>query len=152
MDRLKLIQRVRGMTRDFSNSIFREADIIDWINEGIERFAQVIPELRGLEALNSNSSTPTLIPKTYRHLLAVYSTARCFAQDERHYQASTYMNEFEVKLDELKNAIEAGDIVILDENGDKVTFEYNVDYVNLEPYWNVRGKTFDFDEGVEGVE
>ena len=33
MNRLQIIQRVRAITRDFTNSIFREQDIIDFINE-----------------------------------------------------------------------------------------------------------------------
>ena len=35
MNRLDLIRRVRSLTRDFSNAIFRESDIVDYINEGI---------------------------------------------------------------------------------------------------------------------
>ena len=140
MNRLQLIQRSRSMTRDFTNSIFREADIIDWINEGVDRFAQVIPELEGLTHLLTNTQEPTLIPKRYRHLLAIYATSRCFNQDERHYQATTYMNEFEVKLDELKQRIEAGEVVIVDGDGNAVTTEYDMDYVNLEPYWGIKAK------------
>jgi len=140
MNRLQLIQRVRSMTRDFTNATFREQDIIEWINEGIERFAQVIPELKDLEPLLSNSKKPILIPPRYRHLLAVYATSRCFGQDERHYQSTTYMNEFEVKLDELKMAVESGDIVIKDEDGNPIIREHNIDYVNLEPYWGIKAK------------
>lgn len=151
MDRLKLIQRVRILTRDLTGSIFREHDIVDFINEGINRFVQVIPELKDLEELNNNTDVPSLIPKQYQHLLAVYATSRCFGQDERHYQASNLMNEFEVKLDELKMNIENGTIAILDGDGNVVENDIPIDYVDLKPYWG-SGAVVDFDEGVEGVE
>jgi len=138
MKRLEIIRRVRSLTRDFSNSIFREQDIIDFINEGINRFKQVIPEFKGLIPLLVQEQEPTLIPQEYRHLLAVYSTSRCFGQDERHFQATTFMNEFEIKLEELKIAIENGDIIIIDpltglpvDTGN----DGSIDYVNLKEYW-----------------
>lgn len=140
MNRLQIIQRVRSLTRDFTNTVFRENDIIDYINEGIDRFAQVIPELQGLEYLLTNTQEPSLIPRQYQHLLAVYATSRCFNQDERHYQATTYMNEFEVKLEELKQAIEAGSVVITDAEGNEVSGNINIDYVNLEPYWGIKAR------------
>lgn len=137
MRRLELIRRVRSLTRDFSNSIFREQDIIDFINEGIFRFKQVIPELKDLTSLLIQEQEPSLIPEEYQHLISVYSASRCFGQDERHYQATTLMNEFEVKLDELKQGIESGDIVIIDpETGEPIGDGDNVhEYVNLKSYW-----------------
>lgn len=151
MERTKIVQRVRALTRDFSNSIFREQDIIDFINEGIDRIKQIIPELQSMTYLLTSQQEPILLPTQYTHLLAIYATARCFGQDERHYQASTHMNEFEVKLEELKTAIENGEVIIRDSNGNAVTNELPVDYVNLKPYWG-EGKTKkDIDEGVEGV-
>ena len=146
MQRVQIIQRVRALTRDFSNSIFREQDIIDFINEGVDRMKQVIPELKSMEHLLAQQQEPTPLPPRYHHLLAVYSTARCFGQDERHYQSTTHMNEFEVKLDELKSAIENGEVIITDEDGNAITVESPIDYVNLRPYWN-EGK-IDRDEGV----
>lgn len=141
MNRLQITQRVRALTRDFTNSIFRENDIIDFINEGINRFKQVIPELKNLETLHANTAEPTLIPIQYRHLLALYSASRCFGQDERHYQATTLMNEFEIKLEELNTKIQGGDIVIVDADGNVVTSDINVDYVDLKPYWGIGKKT-----------
>ena len=150
MNRLELIQRVRAHTRDFSNSIFRESDITSFINEGIQRFRQAIPELKGLQRLLANTHEPTLIPEEYHHLLALYTASRCFAQDERHYQATTLMNEFEVKLEEFKSKVEDGSIKIIDPaTGNAVVVDNDVDYVNLKPYWIKRDR--DFDLGVEGV-
>lgn len=141
MKRLDLVRRVRALTRDFSNSIFREEDVIDFINEGIERFQQVIPQLENLPYLLSNDSEPEMIPARYQHLLAVYATSRCFNQDERHYQASTYMNEFETKLDDMKSKIEAGEVNILDpETGEPILAEHAPDYVTDTYFMNRHGR------------
>ena len=130
MNRLYLVARVRSLTRDFSNSIFREADIIAFLNEAIERFKQAIPEMRNEVVLENNTSEPVLIPSFYHHVLSVYASARCFSQDERHYQATTLMNEFEVKLEELKSKIESGEITILDpKSGEPITRHNETDYV-----------------------
>ena len=150
MNRLDLIGRVRSLTRDFSNSIFRESDIVDYINEGINRIRQVIPELSGLEELTDNTQSPDLLPKQYHHLLALYSASRCFGQDERHYQASNFMNEFETKLDEMKISIEEGRIKIIDpQTNQPINSTYESDYV-VDNYFKTT-KLTDFDEGVEGV-
>ena len=130
MNRLYLIARVRSLTRDFSNSIFREADIVAFLNEGVERFKQAIPQFRNEVTLDNNNAEPLLIPSYYHHILSVYASSRCFSQDERHYQATTLMNEFEVKLEELKSKIESGEIVIKDpETGEDITTTNTTDYV-----------------------
>lgn len=157
MTLLQLVQRVRAITRDLTNSIFREQDIRDFINEGVHRFQQRIPELRNMEELVALQEGIKTLPKPYHHLLSVYAISRCFAQDERHYQASTYMNEFEVKVEELKSAIEAGEVIIVDENGDEIVADTAVDYVNLRPYHITEREDrphsfYDVDEGVEGVD
>lgn len=141
--------RVRSLTRDFTNSIFRESDIIDFIDEGINRFKQVIPQLSGLTYLTSPTSEPSLIPEEYQHLLAVYAASRCFGQDERHYQSTNLMNEFEIKLEEMKNAIDVGELEIIDPDTDEVvTVESAVDYIDLSDYWST--EITDLDKGVDG--
>ncbi len=129
MNRIQLITRVRAFTRDFSNSIFREVDIIDFINEAIDRFKEVVPELSNMNHLSNNTQSPQYLPEQYHILLAVYSSARCFGQDERHYQATTFMNEFETKLEEMRNKIESGDVMIVDANGEEVNTPLTTDYV-----------------------
>lgn len=146
MQRLKIVSRVRSLTRDFTSSIFREIDIVDFINEAIDRFRQAIPQLKDIEYLLTTTSEPSMIPEQYQHLLAVYAAARCFSQDERHYQATTLMNEFEIKLEEMKSLIESGQIVIKDPvTGEAIEDEYVMDYVDLKPYW---GRPIVDDEGV----
>ncbi len=151
MTRTDLIRRVRSYTRDFSNSIFREQDIILYINEGINRIKQVIPELRKMPLLNNASDKVKMLPSEYHHLIAVYATARCFAQDERHYQATTHMNEFELKIDELKQNIEAGEVIITDpDTGESIEAIYAEDYVR-DNYFTIRRKSnlFDYPGGEE---
>jgi hypothetical protein len=145
MNRGDLIRRVRSLTRDFSNSIFREVDIVDYINEAVNRCKQIIPELQGMKELTSNDVSPILLPNEYHSLLAVYSASRCFGQDERHYQSSNFMNEFEVKMDELKSKIEDGTIVIVDSNGDTVSSTLENDYV-VDVYFD-KTKTTYLEEG-----
>ena len=150
MDRLQLIQRTRALTRDLTNTVFREVDIINFINEGVDRFKQVIPELRDTQHLIANHEVPVLIPPAYRHLLALYAASRCFGQDEQFHAESTKMNEFEVKLDKLKADIEGGLITIYDADGEPVIFEMPDDgvrdvYFHTKNYRNNGVLTFEED-------
>lgn len=130
MNRLQLVNRVRSLTRDFTGSMFREQDVIDYLNEAVDRFQMVIKHFEGMLYLEADADSPILLPKRYHHMLAVYSAGRCFAQDERNYQASTLMNEFETKLDELKQLIESGELVILNTDGTTVDADQPAGYVH----------------------
>lgn len=125
------------MTRDFSGSIFRLEDIHDYLNESIDRIRQIIKQCKGMTHLNTDSDAPILLPDEYHVLLSTYATSRCFGQDERHYQATTYMNEFETKLDELKIAIENGDVIITNPDGTVVDDAFVEDYV-IDNYFEKR--------------
>lgn len=151
MDRVALSARVRNITRDLTNSTFREQDIIDFINEGIDRCKQVIPHLAGMVQLLAFGDEPKRLPPEYHHLLSVYASSRLYAQDDRHYQAGTLMNEFESKLDQLLMAIQGGDVIIRDENGVEITVPYKEDYV-VNNYFSSKSGTYDDpDEGVGGL-
>ena len=113
----ELIQKVRRYTRDTTGSLFTQEDIVDFCNEAIQRMKQVILEFKDVEILKSNTDELIVIPLEYQHLVGIYSASRCFSQDEQQYQATTFMNEFEVKMDELKNKIANGDVVIYDKDG-----------------------------------
>ena len=76
---------------------FRESDIINYLDEGIDRFKQVIPEMESLIYMTTSASIPSPIPEAYQHLLSLYAVSRCFSQDSRHYQSTISMNEFEQK-------------------------------------------------------
>lgn len=153
MRRLDLILRVRSITRDFSNSIFRESDIIAFLNEGIDRITQVIPEMTELVYLDFNSDEPKMLPKSYHNLLALYASSRCFSQDERHYQGTNLMNEFESKLDDLKNDVEIGRVKIALSDGTTITTGNPNDFV-VDDYYDASGDEYDddVDTGVDGVE
>lgn len=151
MNRLELIQRVRSLTRDLSNSIFREVDIINYINEGIDRAKQILPDLDTMPYLDTNEDEPQVLPSKYHQLLSLYSTSRCFGQDERHYQATNYMNEFEAKMQELKEYVQLGTIVLVDANQQPITSSYTLDYVE-DNYFTKRTQYVDLDDGVEGIE
>lgn len=140
MNRTDLTLRVRSMTRDFSGSVFRDTDVFMYLNEGIDRFKQVIEELKAQTYLNQPNDEPSMIPEQYQSLLALYSTSRCFGQDDRHYQAGTYMNEFETKLQELSAKIESGEVEIIDPvTGEPITSEAKDEYVR-DNYFFRRGR------------
>jgi hypothetical protein len=130
MNRLDMINRVRSMTRDFTSSIFREQDITDFINEAVDRCGQIIPALKDMGYLQSNDAVPPILPPAYHNLLAIYSTSRCFGQDERHYQATTYMNEFETKMEELRLAVENGRVTLKDTSGNTIDTSLDHDFVS----------------------
>lgn len=119
----ELIQKVRRYTRDTTGSLFTQEDIADFCNEGIERMKQIITIFKDVPLLKSNTDEVQIIPKPYQHLIAVYSASRCFSQDEQQYQASTYMNEFESKMDELLKKIINGEIEIIDSNGNVIKLD-----------------------------
>lgn len=142
--------KVRSLARDFNNSIFRQEDIDMFLNEGIDRFIQVLPELSNIPYLVSENDIVQIIPREYVNLLASYSVSRLFMQDERHYEATTFMNEFELKLDEFRQKVENGEIELVDPTtGEPIEKIYPEDYVT-DNYFYKTGKT-DSDDGVEGV-
>ena len=123
----ELIQKVRRYTRDTTGSLFTQEDIADFCNEGIERMKQIITIFKDVPLLKSNTDEVVIIPEPYQHLIAVYGASRCFSQDEQQYQASTYMNEFESKMDELLKKITNGEIEITDADGNVIKFD-NVEF------------------------
>lgn len=144
-----LEKRVRAHARDFNSTIFRKTDIVMFVNEGIERFIQELPELADIPPLITDIDEVKYIPKPYLHLLANYATSRLFSQDERHYEATTLMNEFEMKLSDFVSRVNEGRITLVDENGEKLASVENDDYVS-DNYFYGTG-SIDSDDGVEGV-
>lgn len=143
MRRLDITQTVRNNTRDLTNSVFRLTDIVMFINEGVDRMKQIIPQLDGMLSLDVPEQVPNILPSKYHHLLALYATSRCFGQDERHYQATNFMNEFEVKVDEFRSKVENGEIVLLDGTGIPIEDPYTEDYVDLSYFKKVYTDPFE---------
>lgn len=147
MDRAQLVTRVRSLTRDFTGSLFREIDIFDFMNDAIDRMKQILPVLDLMTYLEADPDEPFALPSQYHGLIAVYASARCFGQDERHYQATTFMNEFEQKMEELKQKVENGEITITDDGGGIIPLPDNSFYVD-DNYYIKRtgGNAFDYPE------
>jgi len=149
----ELINDTRRKTGDKTGSIFTTSDITYCINEAIDRvrFSEYFADMVSLTTVEQS---PILLPDQYHHLLSTYATARCFEQDERHYQSVQRMNEFEFKLDALIAKVEEGTIVISDEDGNTVESTYETDFVE-NVYYNSRddydGEETDDDNGLEGI-
>ena len=124
----KLTAIARRNLNDKDGSIFTKDDLEYYINEAIDRIRSHT-YFRDEVNLLALVDEPISIPEQYHHLLAVYASARSFAQDERHYQATTFMNEFEVKFEELLAKIESGEITITDGSGVAVEPDYEDDFV-----------------------
>ena len=126
MNQIEIIKRSRNMIRDLTSALFREQDVQAYINEGIERVGQVIPELTIMPLLTTHLDEVIYMPRHYQHLLAIYTASRLCTQDERHYQAGTFMNEFETKLAQLSDDINNGEVEILD----PITLQYGDSFRN----------------------
>lgn len=153
MRHIDLRKKVRSLARDFNETIFRQTDITLFLNEGIDRFVQVLPELSNIPYLVADEDAVEIIPREYVHLLCNYCVSRLFSQDERHYEASTFMNEFEVKLSEFHEKVLNGEIILIDPaSGEQIETNLPVDYV-VDNYYFGTGEfdSEDIDEGVEGV-
>ena len=132
---------VRAHARDFNGTIFRADDIKLFLNEGIDRVIQVMPQLESMSYLELDEDMVTIIPREYVHLLANYAVARLMMQDERHYEATTFMNEFEVKLNEFKEKVDNGEIELFDpETGDSLVVDVPTDYVTDTYFANRNGR------------
>lgn len=152
MSNLKTLRdRVRVHGRDFNNTIFRTSDIDLFINEGIDRIIQIMPQLSNIPYLVSNDDIVQIIPREYAHMLSVYSVSRLMAQDERHYEATAFMNEFETKLAELFEKVANGDVVLTDpETGKPIDISLPTDHV-VDNYFYDAISGEDIDDGVEGL-
>jgi hypothetical protein len=77
MIRSQLVTRVRSLTRDFSGTTFRLEDVLDFLNEGIDRLRQLFPVFENMMFLDNDSDEPTLLPVPYHSVLALFATSRC---------------------------------------------------------------------------
>lgn len=145
-----LMHRARKLTRDVNSSVFVESDIYDFAREAVERVKQIIPELSMMPVPIDPLDNIQYLPESYHHLLAVYAASRLFTQDERHYQASTLMNEYEFKMQELKVKMDNGEIVLTSPDGTPIQTNYTTSYVRNN-YFETRDVLYDEDEGVDAL-
>lgn len=120
MNLITLVQRTRALLNDVNSTLFQESDIRSYVNEGIDRIQMVIPELHGIKHLSKNEDVPMRLPSRYHHLLVLYAVSRCSSIEQRHYEASLNMNEFETKLDQLLHEVNCGETEIQDEWGNGI--------------------------------
>lgn len=123
-----LVTRVRSYTRDTTGTLFDLSDITSFINEGIDKLKQ-IKALENMSSLEDNEQPVDLLPPQYHYCLAVYSASRCFSQDEQHYLAQTFAEEFNGLYDLIELGIKEGTIVITDKNGNVVNDTNDLDGV-----------------------
>lgn len=117
----KLISRVQLYTNDKAGSIYSVSDLTIYLEEALDR---VRSEYVFSSIPNYVAETEiTILPTQYHYLLALYASSRAFAQDERQYESSNSMNEFEVKFEELVGKIGNGEILIVDALGEPVDLE-----------------------------
>jgi hypothetical protein len=146
MNRLDLVQRTQSNLRDFGLTAFREIDVVRYINEGIERVIQIVPQFDDMVELTYDTQSPIVLPKAYHHLLSVYASARLFAQDDRFHQSATLMNEFEIKMAGMYEDLMSGDLIAYDVDGNEIDFSRPPDYVRNE-YFLGRSYTHEFRRG-----
>lgn len=143
-----MLTRAGRLLRDEGNTIYSKVFLTENINEGVDRFKQLVPELKNMIWLTADTDSPILLPEDFHHLLYIYAIARCYEIDEQHYQAAKYMNEFETKVQSLVDGIADGSIVITDPStGDPVVpdirQDYVVNYYFKEPYFTEDSETSD---------
>lgn len=124
----ELANRVRSYTRDTTGTLFSIEDVHSFINEGIDRLKQ-IKTLEGMDYLTQDEDVPNLLPPQYHYCLAVYGAYRCFSQDEQHYLAQTFGDEFLGLFSLIELGIKEGTIVITDESGNPIETDNDFDAV-----------------------
>ena len=124
----ELVSRVRSYTRDTTGTLFTLSDVKSFINEGIDKLRQ-IKVLEGMKYLESDTDIPDLLPSQYHYSLAVYSASRCFSQDEQHYLAQTFMEEFLGLYSLIELGIKEGTIVIIGSDGEQINSDDEFDGV-----------------------
>ena len=123
-----LVTRVRSYTRDTTGTLFELSDIENFINEGIDKLRQ-IKSLETMATLTNDEQSVDLLPPQYHYCLAVYSASRCFSQDEQHYLAQTFAEEFNGLYDLIELGIKEGTIVISDDGGNPINNDISMDGV-----------------------
>ena len=123
-----LVTRVRSYTRDTTGTLFELSDIKNIINEGIDKLRQ-IKSLETMATLTNDEQSVDLLPPQYHYCLAVYSASRCFSQDEQHYLAQTFAEEFNGLYDLIELGIKEGTIVIADDGGNPINNDISMDGV-----------------------
>lgn len=125
----ELIHQSRLFTRDTFSNVFQETDIITFINQGISRVRQYKP-FRTMPYLTVKTESPGILPEPYHYLLSLYAASRLFDMDERFSEGTEKRNEFEYYFTDLIGEIQAGNVELMDAEGNVIDDTTNaVDYV-----------------------
>lgn len=127
----ELIARVRYYTNDETASLFLRENVVEYINEGIDKFRS-IPELSTMIHLVEPEDVPILLPDQYHFLIAIYACAMCFLQDENEYGYTQHFMNFTNQFNDVEQGIASGKIVILNSLGEQIIDETKMDYVKNE--------------------
>lgn len=120
MNLQKLRQMVHVYTRDTNSFVFTESVIDMYINEAIDKFRQ-IPIFKGMSYLEDSTDEVNILPIQWQFLIPLYASSRCFEFDERFYEAVEKRNEFESLLSDLMSEIEAGNLILQDDEGNDIS-------------------------------
>lgn len=102
---LQAILKTRRFLKDNTETVWTNADIKDFVNEGAMAVKRTIPEyFTDLVEVFADGDTIQLEDE-YKMLPCIYAASRCFEQDEQHYRATTKRNEFEALLLDMETQI-----------------------------------------------
>lgn len=136
-----LILRTRRYVRDKSGKRFASDEIMDYINEGIDRIRSYAL-FQEMPYINDDGDDIYYLPEEYQYALALYASSRCFGVDNDFYQEQQKRNEFENIFADLVARIECGEIKIADITGSEVECVYPISYV-VDEYYNPTTATTD---------
>lgn len=136
MNLLELREMTHIYTRDTNNYVFPDNYIDIFLNQAIDRLRQY-KVFREMSYLKYGDDEVNFLPSQYHYILALFAASRCFDVDERFYEGVEKRNEFESLLDDLIADIQAGNITIIDNDGNIVDDETNyIEYVT-DAYFNL---------------
>lgn len=134
------LEKLRTMThtfaRDTNGYVFPQDTVDMFINMAIDVLREY-PVFADMEYLYLSSDVPKFLPEKYHYIIALYASSRCFDMDERFYEGTEKRNEFEQKLDDLIADIEAGNVIITDDEGKEVKNTYIASDEVVNDYFDV---------------
>jgi hypothetical protein len=93
------ITATRRHLKDTTENVWTDADITAFVNEAILVIKDSVPEyFTDLDEV-TNTTDEIDIDSRYTYLIPLFSSSRCFDQDEQFYRATKQMNEFEARLE-----------------------------------------------------
>jgi len=120
----EMVIETRRHLKDYTETVWTDVDIKDFINRGILMIKKQVPEYFTDLLPVYNDSYSIVIDMEYEGLPAIFAASRCFEQDEQHYRATSKRNEFESALLDMETELKNSQKYM-----DKVSGTYESDYV-----------------------